>query len=323
MSESAVLGPEGGELMDIEKRERLIRLVVDSVASGHSKRAYRTGLEQFFAWWERDASGLPFSRALVQRYCSDLGSQAKAASTINQRLAPLRKLAEEAAAAALLPAAVASGVRQLKGAKQLSVGTGNWLTREQAECLLALPDRQTLKGKRDQALLSLLLGAGLRREELAQLRIEDMREREGRWCLVDLAGTGNRLRTVAIPDWAKQAADEWIAAMPFSTGLLLGKINKGGRYVGQGMAATSIYGVVSEYAEKLSITLKPHDLRRTYGKLAHQGGAKIEQIQFSYGHASLTTTERYLGIAQDLRDAPCDHLGLSGQRGKTPERDDA
>src|ERR1022692_4257091 len=80
-------------------------------------------------------------------------AQTKSASTINQRLAPLRKLAEEAAAAALLPTAVAGAVRQVKGAKQLGVRTGNWLTREQAERLLALPDRQTLKGKRDQALL--------------------------------------------------------------------------------------------------------------------------------------------------------------------------
>ena len=73
-------------------------------------------------------------------------AQTKSASTVNQRLAPLRKLAEEAAAAALLPAAVAGAVRQVKGAKQLGVRTGNWLTREQAERLLALPDRHTLKG---------------------------------------------------------------------------------------------------------------------------------------------------------------------------------
>jgi integrase len=73
----------------------------------------------------------------------------------------------------------------------------------------------------------------------------------------------------------------------------------------------SIYAVVVEYAELLGVEFRPHDLRRTYGKLAHKGGAKIEQIQLSYGHASLTTTERYLGIEQDLEDAPCDHLGLT------------
>ena len=54
----------------------------------------------------------------------------------------------------------------------------------------------------------------------------------------------------------------------------------------------------------------PHDLRRTYAKLAHKGGAKLDQIQLSLGHASLTTTERYLGVHQDLHDAPRDYIKL-------------
>jgi integrase/recombinase XerD len=272
MSELALAPSQGRELTEAEKREELIQIVVESVASEHSKRAYRSGLEQFFAWWAAEAAALPFSRTLVQRYRSHLEAQAKSASTINQRLAPLRKLAEEAAAAALLSPGTAGEVRAVRGAKQLGVRTGNWLTRDQAERLLALPDRATLKGKRDYALLSLFVGAGLRREELARLRIEDIAQRENRWCLVDLRGKGGRVRTVAITDWAKYAADEWIAAMPFSTGLLLGKVNKGGRFVGQGMSAAAIYGVVLEYAKQLAVALKPHDLRRTYGKLAHKVG---------------------------------------------------
>jgi site-specific recombinase XerD len=51
-------------------------------------------------------------------------------------------------------------------------------------------------------------------------------------------------------------------------------------------------------------------LRRTYAKLAHKGGAALEQIQLSLGHASVQTTERYQGVQQDLSDAPCDRLGL-------------
>ena len=54
----------------------------------------------------------------------------------------------------------------------------------------------------------------------------------------------------------------------------------------------------------------PHDLRRSYAKLAHKGHAPLEQIQLSLGHASIQTTERYLGVEQDFTDAPCDHLGL-------------
>jgi len=57
--------------------------------------------------------------------------------------------------------------------------------------------------------------------------------------------------------------------------------------------------------------LAPHDLRRTFAKLAHKGGSGLEQIQLSLGHGSIQTTERYLGIEQDLTDAPCDRLGLS------------
>ena len=56
--------------------------------------------------------------------------------------------------------------------------------------------------------------------------------------------------------------------------------------------------------------MAPHDLRRTFAKLAHKGKAAIEQIQLSLGHASIVTTEKYLGVRQDLQDAPCDHLGL-------------
>jgi site-specific recombinase XerD len=304
----------GRELTDAEKRAELVGLVLDSVSSEHSKRAYRTGLEQFFGWWEQEAAAAPFGRALLQRYRSHLEAQGKKPASINQRLAPVRKLAEEAACAGLLASPIASEVRSVKGAKQLGTRAGNWLTGEQAERLLTLPDRSTLRGKRDYALLALFLGAGLRREELASLPIERIQQRENRWCVVDLEGKGKRIRTVAIPDWAKEAVDDWIAAMPFQTGLLLGKVNKGGRFVGQGMTPSAVYGVVVRYAAALGIPLRPHDLRRTYGKLAHKGGARIEQIQLSYGHASLTTTERYLGIDQDLEDAPCDHLQLQAPR---------
>ena len=50
--------------------------------------------------------------------------------------------------------------------------------------------------------------------------------------------------------------------------------------------------------------------RSTFAKLAFKGGAKLDQIQLSLGHASIQTTERYLGVEQDLTDAPCDYLHL-------------
>ncbi len=68
---------------------------------------------------------------------------------------------------------------------------------------------------------------------------------------------------------------------------------------------------MADYAEQLKQTgVVPHDLRRTFAKLAYKGGAALDQIQLSLGHESIQTTEAYLGVEQDLTDAPCDHLGL-------------
>jgi hypothetical protein len=64
--------------------------------------------------------------------------------------------------------------------------------------------------------------------------------------------------------------------------------------------------------------LAPHDLRRTFAKLAHKGRAALEQIQLSLGHASIVTTERYLGVRQDLHDAPCESPGSVSRANALP-----
>lgn len=78
------------------------------------------------------------------------------------------------------------------------------------------------------------------------------------------------------------------------------------------MTPRGIFEVVQRCGDEIGAPkLAPHDLRRTFAKLAHKGRSGLEQIQLSLGHASITTTERYLGVRQDLTDAPCDHLGLT------------
>lgn len=292
---------------------RLKGLVLDSVTSPHSKRAYEQALDAFQGWCAqtgvtRGYAG--FTKATVQAYRSALEAAGLAASSINVRLSAIRKLAAEAADNGLLAAEPAAAIARVHGAKRHGVRAENWLTLEQAERLLELPHPRTRKGKRDRALLALLVGCGLRRQELAGLRIEDIQQRDGRWCIVDLAGKGNRVRTVPLPAWAKAAVEEWLAAAGFSAGLVLGAVNKGDRITGQGMSAQSVYAVVEAYGKKLGVSLAPHDVRRTFAKLAHRGQAPLEQIQICLGHASIRTTERYLGVEQDLADAPCDHLGI-------------
>ena len=124
---------------------------------------------------------------------------------------------------------------------------GNWLTREQAKELLAVPDRSTLKGKRDYTILALLVGCALRRRELASLTVEDIQMRENRWVIVDLSGKGGRIRTVAIPVWVKNGINAWQAAAKIEEGPLLRSLNKVGK-VGESLSDWAIWAVVIESA---------------------------------------------------------------------------
>lgn len=62
-----------------------------------------------------------------------------------------------------------------------------------------------------------------------------------------------------------------------------------------------IYLIIQDAATKSGMTIKPHDLRRTYAKLSRDGGAPLEQVQATLGHVSLTTTQRYLGSNLNLK----------------------
>jgi integrase len=111
-----------------------------------------------------------------------------APGTVNLRLAAIRRLAYEAADSGLLSPEQAAGIRRIKGAKKLGVRVGNWLLANEARALWELPDGKTLKGKRDRAILSLLLACGLRRGEVAALELDDIQRREDHWAIVDLTG---------------------------------------------------------------------------------------------------------------------------------------
>ncbi|MDQ3816264.1 MAG: tyrosine-type recombinase/integrase [Acidobacteriota bacterium] len=287
-----------------------VRMVLDGLPSEHSRRAYERALSDFFMWHK--GVGRPqLSKAVVQRYAAELREAGMAPSSVNQRLSAIRKLAAEAVDNGVLDPQVGSGIQAVKGARREGRHTGNWLTREEAQTWLNAPDKRTIKGRRDRALLAVLIGCGLRRSETASLSFNHVQQRDGRWVLVDLIGKRDKIRSVPMPNWAKAAIDEWSHNSGVRDGLIFRAVNKGDRVMGNGITSQAIYNVISGYAEKLKLKgIAPHDLRRTFAKLAHKGGAPIDQIQLSLGHESIQTTEAYLGVEQDLTDAPCDHLGL-------------
>jgi site-specific recombinase XerD len=290
--------------------QQILDLVLDGLTSDNSRRAYRRALLDFLSW--HAAQGRPpLTKAVVQQYKTVLQQSNLSSATINQRLSAIRKLASEAADNGLIDPMLANGITRVPGVKMTGVRTGNWLTRDQAQALLKAPDTTTLKGLRDRALLAVLLGCGLRRSEAAELTFEHIQQRDGRWVIVDIVGKGNRVRTVPMPSWAKAAIDEWAQAAGITAGRVFRAIRKGGKVNGETMTDQAIADVVRRYVRFVSDSrIAAHDLRRTFAKLAHKGGAGLEQIQLSLGHASVRTTERYLNVEQDLTDAPCDRLGL-------------
>lgn len=290
--------------------ELAIQTVVDSLDSPHSRRAYERHLREFIAW-HHSTDQTVLSKATVQRYAASLRESGLSPATINQRLSAIRKLAVEASDNGALDIQIANGIKSIKGVRQEGTRTGNWLQKQQAQQLLDAPDASTLKGLRDRAILALLLGCGLRRAEAANLTFDRIQQRDGRWVLVDLLGKRNKLRSVPMPAWTKAAIDEYAANAGLKEGIVFRPINKGGRITSERMTEQAIYNVVLQYADKICIgKIAPHDLRRTFAKLAHKGGSGLDQIQLSLGHGSIQTTERYLGVEQDLTNAPCDHLGL-------------
>lgn len=299
--------------VDADYLEHLMDIVLDTV-SARSKRDYRRALYSFLTWY-KETGQTELSRATVNAHVADLKKDkperpAVTASSINQRLAAIRKFANEAADNEFIPESAAQAINRIKNIRIEGKKLGNWLDRAQAQAMLRAPDQETVKGKRDRAILAVMLGCGLRREEVVSLTVDHIQQRAGRWVILDLHGKHNRTRTVPLSGWVKALIDEYTKAAGVTKGVLFRRIRRGDTVQPTGMQAQAVWDIVQEYAPVTP--LAPHDLRRTFAKLADKGGAPLVQIQKTLGHASIQTTEKYIGADQDLQKAPADYIAPLG-----------
>ncbi len=287
---------------------RLKALVLDSVSSPITKRVYNMALDEFLAWFQREPrSG--FTKATVSAWRVSLEERKLGSSSIIIRMSAIRKLAAEAADNGLLAPELAAGISRVKSAKSVGIRTGNWLSAQQAQSLLNAPDVKTLRGLRDRAIFAVLLGCGLRRSEVAALTFSHIQQRDRRWCIVDLMGKHGRIRTTPMPNWVKVAVDAWTAQVSIAEGHVFRPVRE--RVCGDRLGEKVVWQMLREYALEIGIpNVAPHDLRRTCAKLCRAAGGELEQIQMLLGHASVQTTERYLGTKQDLIHAPNDAIKL-------------
>ncbi len=253
------------DLIVVEKLaewQRLKALVLDSVSSPITRRVYNMALDEFIAWY-RQQPRPGFTKA-----------------TVNGLLAP----------------ELAAGIARVKSTKSVGIRVGNWLSLRQAQTLLSTPDVARVKGLRDRAILAVLLGCGLRRSEVAALTLTHVQQRDGRWCIVDLVGKHSRVRTVPMPTWVKVAIDAWTTTAGVTEGSVFRPVNRGDRVYGGALKEKVVWQLLQGYAEEAGVPgIAPHDLRRTCAKLCRAAGGELEQIQLLLGHASVQTTEQYLG----------------------------
>jgi site-specific recombinase XerD len=301
------------ELVAIEKIaqwEKLKALVLDSVSSPITKRVYNMALNEFMTWFQQ-APRTGFTKATVSAWRVSLEERRLGSSSIIIRMSAIRKLAAEAADNGLLAPELAQGISRVKSVKSTGIRVGNWLSQRQAQALLSAPDLMTVVGLRDRAMLAVLLGCGLRRSEVAALTFAHVQQRDGRWCIVDLVGKHGRVRTAPMPAWVKVAIDAWTSVSAVAAGHVFRTVNRAGAVTGDRLGEKVVWQMLKRYAAEVGAPgIAPHDLRRTCAKLCRAAGGDLEQIQLLLGHASVQTTERYLGTRQDLVHAPNDAIRL-------------
>jgi site-specific recombinase XerD len=324
-STAAVTAPT--EKLPIRRLDQALdgaEILVDALArrgdSPHTRRAYALDLVTFGRWL--DQSGLLWREAdpdKLDRYREWLAGQ-YARSTVNRRLTVVRGLYAEALRRRLIPDDPATRLRALRGRDDRDGGA---LTRLEAQDVLQrikrdlqIPSR-CLVAVRDLALVSLLLRTGIRRSELAGLRVTSLSTSGGHRVLT-LRAKGNVLRTVKVPPDLGRALDDWLRAAA-DAGLVVAddhplfvRIRKGGRAAGyRPLSDRAIYAIVERRVRAAGPAgYGPHALRATFVTLALEGGAPLHIVQRAVGHADPRTTEAYWRRRDSLDDNAVDYIRL-------------
>jgi site-specific recombinase XerD len=195
-------------------------------------------------------------------------------------------------------------VAQHKGQK-----AHTWLSQAEVKRLLASCNTRTIGGRRDKIVLGLLVGAGLRREELAALTFEAVLVKpvkDGKRTVLGISGKGKRNREIPLKAELATDLDAWSRSV--GGGHVARSVTRGGQ-VGEALSAVGIFHIVRGYGPVVDKpTLAPHDLRRTYAQLGFEAGVPITQISRLLGHSSVTTTQRYLNVELNLVETVSDFV---------------
>ncbi|MBN3785565.1 tyrosine-type recombinase/integrase [Burkholderia sp. Ac-20353] len=276
----------------------------------HTRRAYRADLHEFMAFTGivRPAEFRTVTRAHVLAWRATLEGRALTGATIRRKLAALSSLFN------YLCEQNAVDTNPVKGAKRPKLdsheGKTPALGDHQARALLDAPDATTLKGRRDRALLSVLLYHGLRREEVCRLLVRDVHARRGVLHL-RVHGKGNKLRDLPLHPGTAERIHAYLEAAGHggtpAAPLFQPAKRRHGQPAGAAITPDGIYKVVCAYATQAKIAVEGlgvHGLRATAATNALDHEADIAKVQEWLGHANIATTRLYDRRRSRPEDSP-------------------
>lgn len=272
------------------------KAITNYLAAGHSL-ADAQALTTYAA--NLPKSSRAFLKAAVRLWGDSVALKAKAGAT------PETIAAVQATVYRLEALNEAIQVEASKGQK-----AHTWLTQNEVKRLLDSCNINTTQGQRDKVILGLLVGAGLRREELVNLAFEDViiQPVAGKFrTVLNVVGKGAKDRVVPINDKLAAALETW-GALVGHTGAIARAVSKGSA-VRDSISAIGIFEIVSKAGTAISkLGLAPHDLRRTYAQLGYEAGVPITQISKLLGHSNVATTQKYLNLDLDLGTTVSDFI---------------
>jgi len=180
-----------------------------------------------------------------------------------------------------------------------------FLTEEEAEAMLRVPDRRTLQGKRDYAILLTMLTTGLRKAELCGLKIGDLKTYRNQ-AVIDVIGKGHKFRRIPLHFGTLLAVKHYLKATGNGTNPdhpLFQTLGKHGPYQEKGLTHKAVDCLIKSVVKKALISKRvyPHVMRHIFATTSPDNGNDPRTIQALIGHSHIRTTEAYLHSTDDRK----------------------
>lgn len=273
---------------------------LSTLSRGMYDRAIRD-FQEYASQQGRSAFGdsLPVLFSDFLRHLKDTGL---AGSTVQAKRVQLRRYFEWCARVGLISQIELHEANSVKTPKIQGAKAGTWLSESQMQALLNAPDTTTLAGRRDKAVLALLMGCGMRRSEVVALTWGHLVQYEDRWVIKNMSRKHGRVQAyIPVAPWVKKVIDLYsVGGKPNQK--VITSVDQHGN-VGEGISVIGIYHIVKKYASLLGFNdLAPHDLRRSFARLSKEKGLELSQLQLMLGHNSVSTTEKYVNEAMSIKN---------------------